>query len=244
MTADEARAAALRTFGNPALLRDQTRATWSWNWLESLMRDIRYATRGLVRAPGFAVIAILVMGLGIGANVALFTIVVPCCSSRCLTATPVNSSLSLKPTQTTPNAVPISLSRRAVSMSGNAPLATAPSMALVSPWQDYNVSAEGGKLPEKIDAAWCSWNFFSTLGVQPALGRSFTPDDDRAGATATVIITNSFWKLRYSGDPSIVGKTIWLDAKPYTVIGVLPSSFVYSSSFGGNTVQAWTRCTA
>src|ERR1035438_6811813 len=75
MNPEEAHLAALRSFGNPALLRDQARATWSWNWLESLVRDIRYGLRSLARTPGFAVIAILVMALGIGANVALFTVV-------------------------------------------------------------------------------------------------------------------------------------------------------------------------
>src|SRR5271168_3332836 len=75
MGAEDARYAALRTFGNPALLREQARATWSWTWLELLLRDVRYSLRTLTRTPGFAAIAILVMALGIGGNVALFTIV-------------------------------------------------------------------------------------------------------------------------------------------------------------------------
>src|SRR6266550_2535560 len=75
MSAKEARLAALRGFGNPTLVRDQTRATWSWEWLESLLRDVRLGARTLMRTPGFTVIAVLVMGLGIGANVALFTVV-------------------------------------------------------------------------------------------------------------------------------------------------------------------------
>src|SRR5580692_13198222 len=69
---DEARYAALRAFGNPTLIREQTSAIWSWNWLESLARDLRFSLRALRRTPGFTVIAILVMALGIGANVALF----------------------------------------------------------------------------------------------------------------------------------------------------------------------------
>src|SRR5882762_6530337 len=72
---EEARYAALRAFGNPTLIREQTRAIWSWNWLESLARDLRFSLRTLRRTPGFTVIAILVMALGIGANVALFTVV-------------------------------------------------------------------------------------------------------------------------------------------------------------------------
>src|ERR1700679_4127690 len=72
---EQARDAALRAFGNPAVIREQTRAVWSWNWLESLGRDFLFSLRTLLRTPGFTVIAILVMGLGIGANVALFTVV-------------------------------------------------------------------------------------------------------------------------------------------------------------------------
>src|SRR4051812_2372008 len=75
MSPEAARQAALRMFGNPASLRDQARATWNWAWLESLLRDARYSVRTLVRTPGFATIAILVMALGIGANVAIFTVV-------------------------------------------------------------------------------------------------------------------------------------------------------------------------
>jgi putative ABC transport system permease protein len=75
MSEEEARRSALRAFGNPALLRDQARATWSWNWLESLWRDLRYSVRTLRRTPGFTSIAVIVMALGIGANVALFTVV-------------------------------------------------------------------------------------------------------------------------------------------------------------------------
>jgi hypothetical protein len=75
ISADEARYAALRAFGNPVLIREQTRAVWCWSWLESLGRDLGFSLRTLRRAPGFTVVAILVMGLGIGANIAQFTVV-------------------------------------------------------------------------------------------------------------------------------------------------------------------------
>ena len=75
ISADEARHAALRAFGNPALIREQTHAIWAWNWLASLSRDLRFCLRTLRRAPGFTVIAVMVMALGVGANVALFTVV-------------------------------------------------------------------------------------------------------------------------------------------------------------------------
>ena len=75
LSPEEARTAALRTFGNPALIRDQSRSSWSWNWLEKFVRNLRYGVRTLTRSPGFALTAILVMALGIGATTSLFTIV-------------------------------------------------------------------------------------------------------------------------------------------------------------------------
>jgi putative ABC transport system permease protein len=245
MSNEEARYAALRVFGNPTLLREQTRAAWSWNGLEQLLREVRYGIRTLRRTPGFAVIAIVVMALGIGANVALFTVV---------------RSVLLKPL---PYRDPDRLATLYEADSrGNHPQWSPylpvdagsmyewqqaaqgmADMAFTSPWQQYNLSAEGGKLPEKIDAAWCSWNLFDVLGVQPALGRSFSAADDRSGVPATVLLTHSFWKRRYGGDPAIVGKTIWLDARPYAVIGVLPESFVYLSKMVDDPVQLWTPLT-
>jgi predicted permease len=221
------------------LLREQARATWSWGWLESLAHDLRYCVRALLRTPGFSWMAVAVMALGIGANIALFTVV----RGVLLKPLPYKDPQQLftlyeadshhkgghkfLPTDFGSFSVWQSIVRDRAEM------------AAVSPWQDYNVSAEGGRLPEKIDVAWCTSNFFNVVGVQPALGRSFTEHDDRPDASATVMLTNSFWMRRYSGDAAIVGKTIWLDAKPYTVIGVLPASFVFSSAFGGNTLQAW-----
>src|SRR5579864_1976790 len=107
-------------------------------------------------------------------------------------------------------------------------------------FRDTTFPAKVETLPEVVEAAWCTDNFFSLLGVQPTMGRSFTPDDDKPGAPSTAVITANFWKRRYASDPAITGKTIWLDAKPYTIIGVLPSTFVYSGAFGGSADQIWT----
>jgi predicted permease len=240
MPAGEARAAALRAFGNPALLRDQTRASWSWAGLDRLLCDLRYGIRTLRRAPGFAAIAILVMALGIGANVALFTVVrsvllepLPYAHPEQLVTLYENETEGKHDTPYMPvDAGSFWEWQRATK--------SAAELALISPFQAYNVSAEGGNLPENIDAGWCSWNFFRVLGVQPALGRSFTPGDDQAGASATMILSDQFWRRRYGADPSIVGKSIWLDARPYTVIGVLPASFSYTGRFGGNHIEVWT----
>ena len=240
MSPREARYAALRLFGNPTLVGEQSRATWSWNGLESLLHDLRYSVRTLTRAPGFAAIAIVVMALGIGANIALFAVV----RNVLLRPLPYRDADRLAAIyehnidhQDPKSFLPVdagSFSEWQKASQGAA------EMAMVSPWQNYNVSSGGGKLPEKVDAAWCSWNFFSVLGIQPALGRAFTAEDDRPGAAATVLLTYPFWKRRYGGDPAILGNRIWLDAKPYTVIGILPSWFVYSGAFGGSTLQMWT----
>jgi hypothetical protein len=242
MNAEDARTAALRIFGNPALLREQTRAAWSWSGLESLLRDLRYGFRTLRRAPGFAAIAIAVMALGIGANVAMFTVA----RSVLLNPLPYRDPgrlVTIFEHETDPADsnfgafLPVaggSFERWQKAAANTA------QMAIVSPWHQYNVSAEGGRLPEQVDAAWISGNFFSVLGVAPAFGRSFTEADDSPGAAATVVLSPSFWKRRYNGDPAVVGKTIWLDAKPYVVIGVLPESFVYVGKYGGSTVEVWT----
>ncbi len=237
---EAARQAAMRAFGNPALIREQTRAVWSWNRVEALVRDLRYGLRTLRRTPGFTVMAVVVIALGIGANVALFTVV----RSVLLKPLPYRDPERLvvmyeaEPDQPhhTPW-LPVDAGSFWDWQRATKPVAE---MALVSPFQGYNVSSDGGKLPEVVDAAWCTGNFLSVIGVQPALGRGFTADDDRPGAAAAVVLSASFWKRRYGADPAIVGKTMWLDSKPYTIIGVLPSTFVYSGAFGGAGVQLWT----
>jgi putative ABC transport system permease protein len=240
MTARQARQAALREFGNPGLVREQTRATWSWSWLEQLSHDLRYGVRTLARSPGFASIAILVMALGIGANVAMFTVV------RAVLLNPLPYR--------DPSRLFTIYSHNAITTKGSAfaPIDAGSffawqqaakdiaQMALISPFQSYNVSAEGGQLPEKADAAMCSANFFSTLGVSPSLGRSFTGSDDTPEAEATVILSDSFWKRRYNSDPGVVGRKLWLDAKPYTVIGVMPASLVFLGPFSSGKIQLWT----
>ncbi|HLY42354.1 MAG TPA: ABC transporter permease [Terracidiphilus sp.] len=239
MSREEARYAALRTFGNPALLREQTRSSWNWNWLESIFRDLRIAARTLLRAPGFAVIAVLVMALGIGSNIALFTVV----RSVLLEPLPFqdpNRLVTLYEADTHRKGhftyLPVDFGSFSVWQQSTQDVAQ---MAAVSPWQDANVSAQAGKLPEKVRAAWCSWNLFPLLGVTPSLGRAFAAQDDRPDAPATAILMDTFWKRRYGGDPNVIGKTFWLDAKPYTVIGILPPAFKFSSSFGGNTLMIW-----
>jgi putative ABC transport system permease protein len=237
MSPDDARQAALRSFGNPGLVREQARATWSWTAIELLFRDLRFGFRALLRTPGFTLIAILVIALGIGANVAIFTVV---------------RSVLLKP-------LPFHDPDRLVTLyegmrrdhSNNEPIDAgsfwdwqraahnSAEMALVDPYEEYNLAAHGNELPEKVEAGWVSWNFFHLLGVQPAIGRTFTQSDDNASAPAAVILMDSLWRRRFNADPAIIGGQIWLDARPYTVIGVMPAWFKYEGGMGGGKTQLW-----
>jgi putative ABC transport system permease protein len=195
--------------------------------LESLWHDVRFGFRQLRRSPGFAAIAILVMALGIGANVALFTIV---------------RSVLLKPL---PFRDPDRLMRLDEENHG------ANTGGVYAEWKEqnhsfsdvaifgfagYNLSSAGDQLPENVRAATFSWNALPMLGVQPALGRGFTADDDKLSANPTVLLSWSLWKRRFEGNPGIVNQTILLDAKPYTVIGVMPAWFAYPYA----AVQLWT----
>ena len=235
MSPVEARLAALRLFGNPTHLREETRMNWSWNWLEAFWRDVRYGVRTLNRAPGFAVVAVLVMALGIGATTSLFTIV---------------RSVLLKP-------LPFPDSGRLVNVyehfreshdgtfnynwvspadfrDWRAQTHGYQDMAAWRPW-GANLSGEHAELPEVVEAAAGTSNLFSVLGVQPALGRAFTTEEDRPESSTAVILSWSLYQRRFSGDPAIIGKQLRLDSRPYVIVGVLPDWFLYPDS----RVQLW-----
>jgi predicted permease len=235
MSPHEARLAALRLFGNPSLLREQTRATWSWHWLELLLRDLRYGVRTLRRTPGFAAIAILVMALGIGANVALFTVV---------------RSVLLKPLPFRDPDRLVMLYERNYNDGDDSPF-NGVAGGIFSEWQKQNhsfseiaMAAEagyvltgvGGQLPESVPGGAVSWDLFPMLGVQPALGRGFSASEDRQGANGVVLLSWSLYQRRFGGDPSILNRTIDIDGWPHIVVGVMPSSFTFPDS----PEQMWT----
>jgi putative ABC transport system permease protein len=232
---EEAPHAALRAFGNPDLIREQTLAVWSWNWLESLVRDMRFSLRTLRRSPGFTVIAVVVMALGIGANVALFTVV---------------RGVLLKPL---PFHDPDSLMMlyEAGLRDDDTPRFNPVAGGMYAEWKEQNrsyislgmargirvgLSGSGGQLPEKLKSALISWDLLRTLGVQPALGRDFAQSEDNPAANGTVLLSWGLWKRRFGGDPAILNTTIDLDAMRYTVIGVMPAWF----DFPDPSTQLWT----
>jgi predicted permease len=224
MAPEEARLAALRLFGNPAVLREATRSFWSWNWLEGLWRDIRYGLRTLRRSPSFSATAILVMALGIGASTSLFTIV----RSVLLKPLPFRDpdKLVMLYEHFRQNEYPYNVVAPAVFHDWREKTHGFQDMAAWKWWAGA-ITSDSGELPEYIVGAAGSWNLFSVLGVDPALGRTFIPDEDRTGAPDAVILTWSFFQSRFNADRSIVGKAVRIDSKPYTVVGVLPKSFTY-----------------
>jgi len=235
VSADEAPHAALRAFGNPTLVREQTLAVWSWNSLESLARDLRFSLRTLWRSPGFTVIAVVVMALGIGANVALFTVV---------------RGVLLKPLPFHDPDRLVMLYEAGLHEDGT-PSFNPVSGGMYAEWKEQNrsysslalakeirvgLSGSGGQLPEKLNSALISWDLLRTLGVQPALGRDFAPSDDSPAANGTVLLSWGLWKRRFGGDPGILNTAIDLDAMRYTVIGVMPQWF----DFPDPSTQLWT----
>jgi len=237
MSEEEARIAALRIFGNPDLVREKTGATWNWNGLDQFWRDLRIGARTLSRTPGFAVVAILITALGIGASVALFT-VVRGVLLRPLPFSDPDRLLTLYE-RSTPAAgggdFPHNQVAGGVYATWNRENTSFSSLALVR-IDTADLAASGGQLPETLNRAHVSWNLFPTLGVNPDLGRGFTATDDSPSANGTVVLCWSLWKRRFGADPAILNRTIYVDAKPYTVIGVMPAWFEFPDS----SIQLWT----
>ena len=222
MPSAEARRQARIKLGNSQRVREELWQQNTLTMIDNLWRDLKYAIRTLRRTPGFATIAILVMALGIGANVALFTVV---------------RSVLLDP-------LPFPAPNRLIALFGKPDTGKGGIVAAgdfydwqseshsfeqmaVWRWTGYNMSGNRSELPEFLQAVTSSWNLFSTLDVQPALGRSFVSTDDTDEASPTAILSWSFFKRRFNADSSIIGKTIRLNGQPYTVVGVLPQWFTY-----------------
>ena len=237
MNAEEARRAAIHSFGNLGTIREETRSTWSWTSVELFLRDFGAGLRSLSRSPGFTVAAILVIALGLGGNIAIFAVI----RSVLLKPLPFHDPsrlIVLYQGQQSDHAVNLPVDagsfwewQRAVNGSAE--------LALVAPTGQYGLSTSGGELPEMIEAGCASWNFFHLLGVQPALGRTFSQFEDSPGAPATVILMDTLWRRRFNADPAVIGSQTWLDGRPYTIIGVMPPWFQYEGKMSGGRTQVW-----
>ena len=232
----EARHAALRAFGNPSLISEQTRAVWSWNVLENFLRDVKIGIRTLFRSPGFSVLAVLIMALCIGAATSLFTVM----RSVLLRPLPFRDPDRLvmiydhfRDAEHNAQGFNYNPVAPADYLDWRAQTHGFEDMAAWYYWPP-NLTGEHGELPEKVQASGGSWNLFPLLGVNAAIGRTFTESEDRPGANVA-LLTWSLFQRRFGGDPSIVGRQIHLNDKPYTVVGVLPKWFIYPDA----EVQLW-----
>jgi predicted permease len=226
LSSKEAHYAALRAFGNPTLIREQTRATWSWGWLESLFSDLKYGIRGMGRNPGSTIFAILIVGLGIGGASTVFSVV---------------NALLLRP-------LPFRDPQQLVWISNGDTYSTQAehfadlqqqnqSFSDLAGWFAFYNSGDqeltGSGEPERITSVPVTGNLFSMLGVEPAIGRSFTKEESQGkySAPSAMVLSNSFWHRRFASDPNIVGQKLMLNNQPVTIIGVLPASFDFASVF-------------
>ena len=222
MDPQAARRAAVVAFGNPVALREEASATWSWSRVELLFRDLRIAIRTLARQPGFSSIAILVITVGIGATVSLLTVV----WSVLLKPLPFDRPEQLVRLYESEEKFPNNVATPGVYAEWKRQSESFSRLAVYNAWPQYNLS-DGGSLPEQVRATVCSWDLFAMLGVQPLIGRSFTQDDDQPSANGTVILSWALWQRRFGGDSSVIGRKINLDAKPHTIIGVMPRWFAF-----------------
>jgi predicted permease len=230
LSSEEARYAALRAFGNPTLIRDQTHATWSWSWLESLAGDLKYAYRGMCRNAGSTVLAILIVGLGIGGASTVFSVV----NALLLRPLPFPDPAQLVWISNAEN-----YSTQAEHFSDlrdqNQSFSGLAGWAGVYNAGDQELTGTGE--PERLTSVPVTGNFFPLLGVQPAIGRLFTSEESQGkySAPSAMLLSDSFWRRRFASDPKVVGQTLTLNNHPVIVTGVLPASFDFASVFAPGT---------
>lgn len=218
LSALEARRQALVRFGGQQQTREHHREARGLPLLETLLQDLRFALRMLLKSPGFTAIAVLTLALGIGANTALFSVIngvllnpLPFPNANRIVAMFQDKQNFPKGSISYPNFLDWRQDNRCFE-----------SIAAYR-WADGTLRGTGE--PEEVRAQRVSATFFSILGVQPILGRNFTEDEDRRGANPTVILSEGLWKRKFASDPNILGKVVNVGGAARTVIGVIPASF-------------------
>ncbi len=223
MSPEEAMQAAKRQLGNTTLVREDVYRMNSVAWLETIAADVRYALRTLTRDSGFSVVAIATLALGIGANAAIVSVVHSVLVKPLPYAAPdelYSAQIVIPERRDQIPSLPATVQaflewrRATTSFSG---------VAALRPWE-CNLS--GGNEPERVGGARVSANFFNLLGVAPALGRGFLPDEEQPGKEKVIVISDALWRRRYGADPQLVGKTITINGTSHLVAGVAPASLI------------------
>jgi predicted permease len=241
LTLVEARRQALIRFGGMDLVKDQQREARGLMKLDILFQDLRYTIRSLTRDRSFSVIAVLLLALGIGANIAVFSVVNNLLlrplpfpdADRLVWIAPPPSKCGLSCATYSTDAYDEfrTYSRSYQDVTGYFAFSSADNLSLKL----------GNGAPITATSIDVIANFFQLLGVQPAMGRAFTPDDARDGAAPVVLLSNAWWRRQFNADPAIVGKAFDMNGQQTTVIGVLPASFDFGAVFApGTKVDAIT----
>jgi putative ABC transport system permease protein len=198
--------------------------------MDSFLGDIRYSLRSIRKSLGVIAVAVVSLGLGIGANVTIFSAVdvfmfrpLPYPDAHRLLH--VYSTVPERGWTHNSVSIPDYLDFREQSQTMD---------IAASYGRDFNVS--GGDRPERIDGERTSWNYFQVLRISPILGRTFTRDEERDGDHRVAILSNGFWRRRFGADPSVVGRTLQLDGESYSVVGVVPPRFQFYES----RTEIWT----
>ena len=199
--------------------------------METLWQDLRFGVRQLLRKPGFALIAVLSLALGIGANTAIFSLV------DAVLLRPLPFSDPDRLVMVWEDAAKVGFPRNTPAPANYVDWKTKnkvfEDMAAIT-YGSYALTDEGE--PEKVESQNVTANFFPLLGVKPILGRTFTEEEDKPGANRVALVSYSLWQRRFGGDPSLVGKEILLDGRKHNVLGVMPPGF----QFLAKEVGLWT----
>ena len=237
MSPDEARREALRTFGNVNKIRDTAYDVKGGGLLETLFQDLRYGARVLIKHKAFTTVAVLTLGLGIGANTAIFSVV----NELLLRPLPYRDASTIV---TVWEVSPRGRHQNTTSPSNfRSWLEQNPSFQSLAAFTDQRINLTGDFEPEELSVKLVTLPFFQTLGVDPILGRTFAPGDDEPDKRSITVLSYGLWQRRFGGDPAIVGKQITLNGLPVSVIGVMPPNFqfhIQQRSGTGRPAELWS----
>lgn len=234
MSSEEAKSAALRTFGNLALSKEHCREARGVRFVEDCWQDFRYGARMLRQHAGFTLIAVLTLGLGVGANTAIFSVV---------------NGVLLKPLPF-PDPERLVIVREGRTEGGDNisypnfldVREQASSFAATAVYYSTDATlTKSGEPPERLSCAVVSANIFDILGASPIVGRAFLPEEDKLGGGPTdrpLILSQAFWRRRFNHAADVLGKQVTLNGKSYTVVGVMPESFQFPVR--NETIDLWT----
>jgi predicted permease len=230
MPAEEARRQALVRFGGVAQAKEQQREARGLPWLDVLLQDLRFTFRTLGRDRGFTAIAVVILGLGIGANIAVFSVV----NTLLLRPLPLRNPQQLvrilsKNTSGGESSMTYSSDATQEFQRRNRSFQSVSGYYAFSGPDNLKLKGNGQPLP--VTGLIVGGNFFQTLGIEPSLGRLFTAEECLHNSRPVVLLSHAFWKRQYAGDRGIVGQSIDLNGTPVTVIGVLPDTFDFGSIF-------------